>query len=44
LLDSGPLSESCSYLAYESVIELSKEKLLSHMSDSVLDEFAEHAE
>ena len=44
LLERGPLSESCTYLAYESVIELSKEKHLSHLSDSVLDEYAEPAE
>jgi hypothetical protein len=44
LLERGPLSESCTYLGYESVIELSKEKHLSHLSDSVLDEYAEPAE
>jgi hypothetical protein len=44
LLERGPLSESCTYLSYERVIELSKEKLLSHLSDSVLDEYAEQAE
>jgi predicted RNA-binding protein len=44
LLERGPLSESCTYLGYESIVELSKEKHLSHMSDSVLDEYAEPAE
>jgi len=44
LLERGPLSESCTYLGYESVLELSKEKHLSHLSDSVLDEYAEPAE
>lgn len=44
LLERGPLSDSCTYLAYESVIELSKEKHLSHLSDSVLDDYAESAE
>ena len=44
LLERGPLSESCTYLGYESIIELSKEKHLSHLSDSVLDEYAEPAE
>jgi len=44
LLERGPLSESCTYLGYESIVELSKEKHLSHLSDSVLDEYAEQAE
>lgn len=44
LLERGPLSESCTYLGYESVIEISKEKHLSHLSDSVLDEYAEPAD
>ncbi|HMZ07957.1 MAG TPA: EVE domain-containing protein [Anaerolineales bacterium] len=44
LLERGPLSESCTYLSYESVTEISKEKHLSHLSDSVLDEYAEPAE
>ncbi len=44
LLEKGPLSESCTYLSYESVIELSKEKHLPHLSDGVLDEYAEQAE
>lgn len=44
LLERGPLSDSCTYLGYASVIELSKEKHLSHLSDTVLDEYAEPAE
>lgn len=44
LLERGPLSESCTYLSYESVTEISREKHLSHLSDSVLDEYAEPAE
>lgn len=44
LLDKGPLSESCTYLSYESVQELAKERHLSHLSDSVLDEYSEAAE
>lgn len=44
LLEKGPLSDSCTYLAYDSVVELAKEKHLSHLSDSVLDEYAEPAE
>lgn len=41
LLDKGPLADSCTYLSYESVRELGAEKHLAHLSDSVLDEFAE---
>ncbi len=47
LLDVAPLSERCTYLSYEIVQELSKQKHLSHLShlsDSVLDEYAEEAE
>lgn len=44
LLERGPLSESCTYLGYESIVEISKEKHLPHLSDSVLDEYAEPAE
>lgn len=43
-LESGPLSESCSFISYDSVTELSKERQLKHMSDSVLEEYAEYAE
>jgi hypothetical protein len=44
LLDRGPLAESCTYISYEGLRELSQEKLLAHLSDSVLDELAEEAE
>jgi len=44
LLEKGPLSDSCTYLAYDNVVTLAKEKHLSHLSDSVLDEYAEPAE
>lgn len=44
LLERGPLSESCTYLGYSSIKELAKEKHLSHLSDGVLDEYAEQAE
>ncbi|MCS6978563.1 MAG: hypothetical protein N2050_09665 [Flavobacteriales bacterium] len=43
-LEKGPLSESCSFISYESVQELSKEKRLEYMSDAVLDAYAEYAE
>src|SRR5207253_5182495 len=44
LLEKGPLAESCSYLSYESVRKLSEERHLKHLSDSVLDDYAEYAE
>ncbi len=44
LLDRGPLAESCTYLSYESLREIAQEKLLGHLSDSVLDAFAEEAD
>jgi predicted RNA-binding protein len=44
LLEKGPLSDSCTYLSYDSITELAKEKHLSHLSDSVLDEYAESPE
>lgn len=44
LLEKGPLSESCTYISYDSLKELSQEKHLSHLADSVLDEYAEEAE
>jgi hypothetical protein len=44
LLDRGPLSESCSFLSYDSVRELASQPHLSHLSDSVLDEYEEDAE
>ncbi len=44
LLDRAPLSECCTYISYDSLEELAGEKHLSHLSDSVLDEYAEDAE
>ena len=44
LLDRGPLSESCTYISYDSVRELANQKHLAHLSDSVLDEYVEEAE
>jgi predicted RNA-binding protein len=44
LLDRGPLSESCTYLSYDSVRELAGQPHLSHLSDSVLEEYEEEAE
>lgn len=44
LLDRGPLAESCTYLSYESIRQLASERHLAHLSDTVLDEYAEEAE
>jgi hypothetical protein len=44
LLEKGPLAESCTYLSYDSLHELAAQKHLAHLSDSVLEEYAEEAE
>ena len=41
LLEKGPLSESCSYISYSNLKELSKQKHLDRMTDAVLDDYAE---
>jgi hypothetical protein len=43
-LENGPLSEKCSYLSYDSLRDLAKQKHLAHLSDTVLDEYEEFAE
>ena len=42
LMESGPMSESCSYLSYEAIEELSAERNLPHMNDTVLEDYAEY--
>lgn len=44
LLEKGPLAESCTFLTYDSVYEIARQRHLSHLNDSVLDEYAEAAE
>jgi hypothetical protein len=44
LLEKGPLSESCTFLSYDSVRELSGLKHLEHTSDTVLVEYEEEPE
>ena len=44
LLEKGPLSESCSYISYSKLKELSKQKHLDRMNDGVLDDYDEQAE
>jgi hypothetical protein len=42
LLDGKPLSERCSFISYDSVLELSKEKQLQYMNDMVLEQYEEY--
>ena len=44
LLDHGPLYEKCTFLSYESIEAIAEQKFLSHMSDTILDEYEEHAD
>lgn len=44
LLDRGPLSECCTFISYDSLLELSKLKHLEHLSDLVLEEYVEEPE
>jgi hypothetical protein len=44
LLERGPLSESCTYLSYDSVREVGKQPHLLHLNETVLDEYEEEAE
>ena len=44
LLENGALSESCSYLSYASVLEINKMPHLSHMTDTIVDEYQELVE
>lgn len=44
LLDRGPLAESCTYLSYDSIRELTDLPHLHHLSASVLDEYGEEAD
>lgn len=38
------LSEVCSYLSYDSIFELAKEKNLKHMTDTIIDEYSQYVE
>ena len=43
-MEKGPLSELCSYISYDSIYELAKEKRLEYMTDSILDEYSDFDE
>ncbi len=44
LLDGGALSDVCTYLSYDSVMEIRGDKHLSHLSDKVLEDYEEKAD
>jgi len=44
LLERGPLFESCTYLSYDSLRELAKQPNLSHLRETVLEDYEEEAE
>ena len=44
LLERGPLADACTFISYDSLYELAKQKHLSRMSDSVLEDYAETVE
>jgi hypothetical protein len=41
VMEKGPLSELCTYISYDSVYELSKERQLEFMKPTIIDEFSE---
>lgn len=43
-LEKGPLTEFCTYIAYDSIHKLAREKQLKHMTDTILDEYVEYAD
>jgi len=44
LLEKGPMSEFCTYLSYDSIRDLSKQKYLKRLSDTVLEDYEEVVE
>jgi hypothetical protein len=44
LLERGPLSESCTYLSYDSLRELERHPNWGHLKETVLEEYAEGAD
>lgn len=44
VMENGPLSELCSYISYDSIYDLSKERRLQHMTDTIIDEYSEYLE
>lgn len=44
LLEGGALSETCTYLSYDTITDLRKQPHLSHLSDNVIEDYAEKAD
>jgi len=44
LLEKGPLANSCTFISYDSLEDLFRQRHLEHMTDGVIDEYAEEAE
>jgi hypothetical protein len=44
LLEKGPMADFCTFISYDSLVELSRLKHLAYVSDSVLEEYAEVVE
>jgi len=44
LLERGPLADACTFISYDSLYELANQKHLSHLSDSVLEDYVENVE
>ena len=44
LLERGPLSKSCTFISYESVVLIGNMEHLAHMNDSILQEYEESPE
>ncbi len=43
LLEKGPLANSCTFISYDNLDDLSRQDHLAHMTDSVLEEYEEAA-
>jgi len=44
VMEKKPLTEFCSFVSYDSINELLKEKRLEYMSDTILDKYLEFVE
>lgn len=44
LLEKGPMAELCSFISYDNIRDLSNEKHLEHLSNTVLDDYCEWAD
>jgi hypothetical protein len=38
-LESGPLSESCSFISYDGILDLSQNPHLGYLTDAVLEKY-----